>query len=201
LTYSLTETLAKAIFLDPQLIPSLLNPLKSAPHCQYVIYNGEPSADKLVQLKSAHPTVTILSYDELLLLGTNNPVAVVPPEPSDLACIMYTSGSTGVPKGVLLTHRNVIAAVSGAHHCMGEWLDGKGMRMLAYLPTAHIYGFVFELTAQYWGSVIGYARIRTLTETSVRNCKGDLQEFRPQFLTSYLPPAGSLTLVSPRCGN
>jgi len=57
--------------------------------------------------------------------------------------------------------------------------------MLAYLPTAHIYGFVFELTAQFWGSIIGYARIRTLTDTSVRNCKGDLREFKPQFLTSY----------------
>ena len=73
---------------------------------------------------------------------------------------------------------------------MGEWIDGKGMRMLAYLPTAHIYGFVFELVAQYWGSIIGYARIRTLTETSVRNCHGDLQEFKPQFLTSYDHHAG-----------
>lgn len=69
---------------------------------------------------------------------------------------------------------------------VGPWCEGKGVRMLAYLPTAHIYGFVFELVAQYWGAIIGYARIRTLTDTSVRNCKGDLREFQPQFLTSYL---------------
>jgi long-chain acyl-CoA synthetase len=77
------------------------------------------------------------------------------------------------------------------------------MRMLAYLPTAHIYGFVFELVAQYWGSIIGYARIRTLTDTSVRNCKGDLREFQPQFLTSYLHPASIyiLIVVFPLCGN
>jgi hypothetical protein len=82
--------------------------------------------------------------------------------------------------------RMPLTIVSGAHNCVGKWTDGKGYRMLAYLPTAHIYGFVFELTAQYWGSVIGYARIRTLTDTSVRNCKGDLREFQPQFLTSYV---------------
>ena len=110
LTYSLTETDAKAVFLDPQLIPSLLNPLKTATKCQYVIYHGEPNPHKIDQLKASHVGITILSYDDLLELGRSNPVAPVPPEPSDLACIMYTSGSTGRPKGVLLTHHNVIAA-------------------------------------------------------------------------------------------
>ena len=80
-----------------------------------------------------------------------------------------------------------LTVVSGGHNCVGHWCEGKGVRLLAYLPTAHIYGFVFELVAQYWGATIGYARIRTLTDTSVRNCKGDLREFQPQFLTSYIP--------------
>ena len=85
---------------------------------------------------------------------------------------------------------------------MGPWCDGKGMRMLAYLPTAHIYGFVFELVAQFWGSKIGYARIRTLTDTSVRNCKGDLREFQPEFLTSYCSPVSvELIIVFLLCGN
>jgi long-subunit acyl-CoA synthetase (AMP-forming) len=85
---------------------------------------------------------------------------------------------------------------------MGPWCDGKNFRMLAFLPTAHIYGFVFELVAQYWGSMIGYARIRTLTDTYVRNCKGDLQEFQPQLLTScFLRLIYSLTEGSRRFGN
>jgi long-chain acyl-CoA synthetase len=110
LEYSLKETEAKAIFLDPQLVSTLFNPLKSSPVVKYVIYHGEPKTTDVEKLKTLHPQVTVISYDELVKTGKENPCPAVPPEPTDLACIMYTSGSTGQPKGVLLTHRNVVAA-------------------------------------------------------------------------------------------
>lgn len=78
-----------------------------------------------------------------------------------------------------------LIVVSGVHLALGKWCHGKRIRTLGYLPLAHIYGFVFELVAQYWGATIGYARYRTLTDSSVRNCKGDLREFKPQLLPSF----------------
>lgn len=112
LRHSLMQTNAKAMFLDPHLLPKLVKPLTDAQDIQIVVYNSdtEVKQDHIEKLKSAHPRLTILSVDELKKLGEENPVEPTPPKPEDLCCIMYTSGSTGKPKGVLLKHRNVIAA-------------------------------------------------------------------------------------------
>ena len=110
LAHSLNETKAKAIFLDPQLTSILLSVLQTeSSSLRVVIYHGEPSKADLTILQTQND-LTIIHYDDLLVLGKQNPGEVVPPEPNDLACIMYTSGSVGRPKGVLLTHRNLIAA-------------------------------------------------------------------------------------------
>ena len=112
LRHSMMQTKAKAIFLDPHLLPKLIGPLKDARDIQHVIYNSESEVkqEDIDKLKSEHPRLSIHSYDELRKLGESNPVNAVPPQPDDLCCIMYTSGSTGTPKGVLLKHKNVIAA-------------------------------------------------------------------------------------------
>lgn len=112
LKHSLVQTESLAIFLDPVLIPSLHNVLSDAKSIQYVVYNNnqEPKKEDLEKLKADFPHLTVLSFDELRKLGQENPVDAVPPEPESLCCIMYTSGSTGPPKGVPLTHKNVIAA-------------------------------------------------------------------------------------------
>lgn len=55
--------------------------------------------------------------------------------------------------------------------------------MMAYLPLAHIFEFVVENSCLFWGATLGYASVRTLTDASVRNCKGDIKEFRPTLMT------------------
>ena len=64
----------------------------------------------------------------------------MPPTPDDIAIIMYTSGSTGVPKGVLLTHRNMMGTLKGFSDAVIIYEDDV---FLGYLPLAH----VFELLA------------------------------------------------------
>jgi len=112
LQHSMKQTGAKAIFLDPHLLPKLNKPLKEAKSIQYVIYNSEQGKVKqehIDALKRDRPHLTICGFDELLKRGKEQMVDAVPPKPNDLCCIMYTSGSTGTPKGVLLKHRNVVA--------------------------------------------------------------------------------------------
>ena len=68
--------------------------------------------------------------------------------------------------------------VAGVDVIVGPYL-GPGDGLLTYLPLAHILEFVFENAVIYWGGTMGYGSIRTLSEGSVRNCKGDIREFRP----------------------
>lgn len=112
--HSLIQTESTAIFLDPALIRSLSNILKDVTSIKYVVYNTdqEINEEDLKKLKSDFSYLEIISIEDLRKLGEENFVDPVPPSPEDLCCIMYTSGSTGPPKGVPLTHKNVVAASS-----------------------------------------------------------------------------------------
>ena len=64
---------------------------------------------------------------------------------------------------------------------MGQYI-GPGDRLLTYLPTAHILEYVVENAFLYWGATMGYGNPKTLSDTSVRHCKGDIREFKPTIL-------------------
>lgn len=183
LRHSMVATRAKAIFLDPHLLPTLTNVLKDATEIKYVIWNSqnELKKDQVEKLKAAYPDIEVISFDALRLLGEENPSEPVPPDAEDLCCIMYTSGSTGTPKGVPLKHTNVVAAVAGVSVIVQPHI-GPGDGVLTYLPLAHILEFVFENASIHWGSTMGYGNPKTLSDASVRKCNGDIREFKPSVL-------------------
>lgn len=73
------------------------------------------------------------------------------------------------------------STVAGIDAIIGEYI-GPGDSMLTYLPLSHILEYVFESCVLYWGGTMGYGGFRTLSDNSVRNCKGDIREFRPSIM-------------------
>ncbi|KAI0025560.1 long-chain-fatty-acid-CoA ligase 1 [Xylariomycetidae sp. FL0641] len=183
LRHSMVATGAKAIFLDPHLLPTLGNVLKDAKEVRYVIWNNQHQVkqEHINSLKSSYPHITVVSFKELEKMGRDNPYDPVPPTAEDLCCIMYTSGSTGTPKGVPLKHKNIIAAVTGVSVVVQPFI-GPGDSLLTYLPLAHILELVFENAGLYWGATMGYGNPKTLSDSSVRKCAGDIREFKPSVL-------------------
>ncbi|KAI9046088.1 fatty acid activator Faa4 [Aspergillus affinis] len=180
---SLKQTKSKAVFLDAGLLPVLIKALSEAPTVETIILNNETKVnpEELEKLKAQFPNIHVIELDELKTLGEENPAEHVVPEPDDLACVMYTSGTSGTPKGVTIKHKAVVASVAGATSIVGDYI-GPGDGLLTYLPQAHIIEFIFENAALFWGATMGYGSPKTLTDTSVRNCKGDILEFRPSIL-------------------
>ncbi|KAJ3093926.1 long-chain fatty acid-CoA ligase [Physocladia obscura] len=178
LTFSLQECEVSSIFTNADLLPLILKVAGTVPTLKNIIYNGTPDSKILKNLKETHKHLTILSLAELHELGSKNPCEIVAPTKDDLALVMYTSGSTGPPKGVMITHGNIIASVAGSVNWFKDHATHDEV-YLAYLPMAHILEFSAEMSHLYWGTAIGYGSVKTLTDSSVRNCKGDLRELRP----------------------
>lgn len=183
--HSLVQSEPTAIMVDPHLLKTISNPLKQATSVKILIYNQESHIEvpqkQIDDFKASHPELTVLSFEELRALGEANPIDPVVPKPDDLYCIMYTSGSTGTPKGVPTTHAGFIAAVTGIYHHVEE-IVSENEWVMAYLPLAHIFELVVENTAVYFGAALGYGHPRSLADTSVRNCPGDIRAFRPSLL-------------------
>ncbi|CAG8631429.1 4101_t:CDS:2 [Ambispora gerdemannii] len=182
LLHSMNESEVRAIFTNSDLLTSVKNVAGSCQTLEYVIYDGEPTEKILEEFKAAHPNINIYTLDELKQLGKDNYIEPNPPQPEDLCLIMYTSGSTGNPKGVLLKHSNLIATIAGINKLFQQIVQPDDT-LLAYLPLAHVLEFVVEQSCIFWGVTLGYGSIRTLTDTSVRNCLGDIREFKPSLMT------------------
>ncbi|HUG87099.1 MAG TPA: long-chain fatty acid--CoA ligase [Euzebya sp.] len=103
--------------------------------------------------------------------------AVADSQPDDIVTLIYTSGTTGTPKGVILDHRNILAAAEATFSLLGD--QSEGMRGLSYLPMAHI--------AERMISHYGWMALR-----SVVTCVPD-----PTTLATYLGPVKPQSLFGP----
>lgn len=161
-----------------------LNPAYQAHELAHLLGDAAPTvvvADPamLETLRPLAPGARLVALDEhgggeLVRLAGAQPAgfATVPRAPHDLAAILYTSGTTGLPKGAMLTHRNLLAGVRTLH-AFWEFQDGDVL--LHILPVFHFHGLFVALHCALWnGSEVLFqprfdaaAAVRLLPEATV----------------------------------
>ena len=173
-------------------------PTISEKEFQYVLNHSESKIcfvsdkdvfDKIHKIKDKTKLKKIYSFDEFqncsnwnLLFENDNKslqgkVNIKKEEviPDDLATIIYTSGTTGVPKGVMLTHRNIVSNILSASKRLPP-MENKN-KALSFLPLCHI----FERIIIY---MYYYSRVEIYFAESLETISENLNEIKPFYMTA-----------------
>ncbi len=162
---------------DPRLPADEIAGQYAESECEAVFYSEE-NAEKVEKLKKTGGVVVkqwfpIKDYAKFLSEGENADEKYlkayhdVPVVPEDLACICYTSGTTGKTKGVMLTHKSIMTDLNASCHTI------TGENAIGFLPLNHTYAWASGLFASLvrlkWGYIC----------TNLRHVYNDIKKYKP----------------------
>ncbi|KAJ2730957.1 long-chain fatty acid-CoA ligase [Coemansia sp. BCRC 34962] len=181
LVHAMNETKAQIVFAKADQLPTLKRVSSRIASVHTIVYYSDaygmpPEAQDALQsieLDTVH-------IDSVRRLGREWPKDASPARSgSDTALIMYTSGSMGAPRGVLVAHGGILAVCGAIEELVPDVIDRATDRVLSYLPLSHVLAFFVETFCLYSGLAIGYGTPRTLSDDNVDGGIGDLRALRP----------------------
>ncbi|XP_057967846.1 long chain acyl-CoA synthetase 4-like [Malania oleifera] len=164
-------------FVEEKKIPEMLKTFpNTATYLKTIVSFGKVTPDQ--SLKVEKFGLKIYSWEEFLKLGDDMCVDLPVKKKNEICTIMYTSGTTGDPKGVMISNDSILTILVGAKRqleSVNEALSEKDV-YISYLPLAHIFDRVMEELFIFYGASIGFWRgdVRLLIE--------DIEELKPTTL-------------------
>ncbi|MFY9574598.1 MAG: long-chain fatty acid--CoA ligase, partial [Blastocatellia bacterium] len=169
--YILRESEPKLLFVStPRQMRRVDAAIKKFPDLRIVGFQPIPDGENFISFKSLEQDGDRVAAErpELFDLIASDVLG------SDLASIIYTSGTTGEPKGVLLTHSNIVFNALAS----GEFLQIEpGGVMLSFLPLSHIFERMVLYLCLNRGVQINYA-------TGIETVAADIQDVRPTLMST-----------------
>ncbi|KER24352.1 hypothetical protein T265_07956 [Opisthorchis viverrini] len=148
-------------------------------YLRYLVVIKMDEDDRQKLMKKVKDSVTIFTFAEMMVRGLGKEENVPEPNPDDLFLVCYTSGSTGLPKGVMCTHQTFLNAISTCTRLYEiSEISVYGNVHVSFLPLAHIFEQVGMATSLMCGSQIAF-----LT-TDFTRLLDDYAYYRPTLLAS-----------------
>ncbi len=175
IAYVVNDSGARSIIVeDPEQLAKVLEAREKMPGLEHIIV--------MTGYEATQPPKMVMTWDVLRRLGRDNAgrhastlaERLAATKPEDLASIVYTSGTTGPPKGVMQTHGNHIAAQKNAESaapCEEGWVH------LLFLPLAHSFARLEGFLGVYRGLCTAFAE-------NLDKVGDNLKETRPHFICS-----------------
>lgn len=172
INFILLQTELKLVVCDDS--AKALHLMNSSSSLKYIVVIENISDEARARAQECN--IQIHSMEQIKEIGKNNLSKPVPPKTNDLATICYTSGTTGKPKGALITHANFISIstsmltyVEKANGMMNE----EQHRYLSYLPLAHMFERISQATVVGMGGKIGFY------QGDIKLLVDDMKELKP----------------------
>ena len=158
------------------------------------VVSNQELVDKITSVRAEVPSLKhLMSFDQLpncthwseieANKGSIDPTAVEERmkavKNEDLATIIYTSGTTGNPKGVMLSHANILSTVAA---CIDPIPADKNSKVLSFLPVCHIYERMLHYLYMYIGCSIHFAESMETIGDNIREVKPDVFSAVPRLI-------------------